>query len=436
MDELIAALKQKADQTPAGQWVRGSRYQDTKLGRHPTRYDLDRASTTHPIYISHSSGHVSAVNSLALQLANVTKETPDPRGGAFDRDEAGVPNGVLRESAGGIVRSAGPESPEPTEQEKLEGLQRQLREYVAHGITSIQVAGTSLSSVDDLRRAQAAGPPVRIYAMLRQGEIERARELRTAPEYFTDSLKLGAIKHFHGNSLSGQTCWLYEPYAGRPDYFGIPPKNSQEQLNEVVWQIHEAGLQSCIHSNGDREIDMVLDAYEAALEQTPRDDHRHRIEHASIVNERILARVKKLGVVLALHSYVYEHGDKMEAYGEARWKWMHANRTAIELGIPVAGNSDAPVSTARPLLRIQSMVTRTSAEGKVYGEEQRVSFAQALQIWTMGSAYASFEEANKGSITPGKLADFVILDQNPSKAAPLEIKDIPVWMTFIGGESY
>jgi predicted amidohydrolase YtcJ len=272
--------------------------------------------------------------------------------------------------------------------------------------------------------------------MLRQGEIERARELRTAPEYFTDSLKLGAIKHFHGNSLSGQTCWLYEPYAGRPDYFGIPPKNSQEQLNEVVWQIHEAGLQSCIHSNGDREIDMVLDAYEAALEQTPRDDHRHRIEHASIVNERILARVKKLGVVLALHSYVYEHGDKMEAYGEARWKWMHANRTAIELGIPVAGNSDAPVSTARPLLRIQSMVTRTSAEGKVYGEEQRVSFAQALQIWTMGSAYASFEEANKGSITPGKLADFVILDQNPSKAAPLEIKDIPVWMTFIGGESY
>lgn len=434
MDELIAALKRKADKTPDGEWVFGDRYEDTKLGGHPTRYDLDRASTRHPILISHSSGHVAAANSMALSLAKVTKETPDPRGGAFDRDENGIPNGVLREASRSIVRNAGPRALEPTAQEKREGLQRQFREYVERGITSIQIAGTRFDSLHDYRDAQVAGPPVRIYAMLRVDELDKIVEQRLNSEFRSEYFKLGAVKHFHGNSLSGQTCWLYEPYSNRPDYFGIPPRASQEELDQVVWRIHEAGLQACIHSNGDREIDMVLNAYERALQKLPRPDHRHRIEHASIMNEQILQRVKSLDVVLALHSYVYEHGDKMEAYGEHRWNWMHANRSALDLGIPVAGNSDAPVSKAIPLLRIQSMMTRQSAEGKVYGADQRVTFAQALENWTHGSAFASFDDDNRGTIAVGKLADFVVLNTDPRQVEPHEVGEIQVDLTVIGGE--
>ena len=187
------------------------------------------------------------------------------------------------------------------------------------------------------------------------------------------------------------------------------------------------------HSNGDREIDMVLDAIEKALREFPRDDHRHRIEHCSVVNLQILKRIKKLGVVLALHSYIYEHGDKMEDYGSWRWPMMHPNRLALEMGIIVAGNSDSPVSAADPLLRIQSMVSRKTAEGKVYGSEQKVSVEDAIRIWTMGSAYASFEEDIKGSIETGKLADFVILSRNPTQVSPDSIKDIKVERTFIGG---
>ena len=188
------------------------------------------------------------------------------------------------------------------------------------------------------------------------------------------------------------------------------------------------------HSNGDREIDMVLDAIERALQKLPRIDHRHRIEHCSVANQRILERVKKLGVVLALHSYIYEHGDKMEEYGPSRWTMMHPNRSAIEMGIVVAGNSDSGVSAAHPMLRIQSMVTRMTAEGKVYGPEQKVSVDEAIWIWTMGSAYASFEEDIKGSIEVGKLADFVILSQDPNLVHPETIKEIVVEKTYVGGK--
>ena len=193
-------------------------------------------------------------------------------------------------------------------------------------------------------------------------------------------------------------------------------------------------FQAAVHSNGDREIDMVLEAIEKAVTRLSRDNHRHRIEHASVSNERILEHVKRLGVVLALHSYVYEHGDKMEAYGSKRIAMMHPNRTASEMGIPVAGNSDYGVSAADPLLRIQSMVTRTSAEGKVYGAQQRVTPEMAIRIWTLGSAYALFEEDIKGSIEVGKLADFVILSDDPTRARPTAIKDILVQRTVIGGE--
>jgi predicted amidohydrolase YtcJ len=434
MEDLIAAIRRKANRTPKGLLITGRGYQETKLGRHPTRQDLDKATTDHPVLITHSSGHLSVCNSAALELAKVTRDTADPKGGEFQRDEQGEPTGLLKERAASIVRSAAPR-PDVPDAEKSAGYSTCFRLFVANGLTGVHVAGTDPGSAKALAAARRKDCPVRLYIMLRESHIDRAVELKRDMAADKWGVRYGAIKSFHGSSLSGQTAWLYEPYANRADYFGLAPARSRADLEALVLRIHKAGLQSCIHSNGDREIDMVLDAYEAALKAAPRPNHRHRIEHCSIVNEAILKRIKALDLVIAPHSYVYEHGDKIENFGSARWDWMFPNRSLIDQGTVVAGNSDYPVSAAVPLLRIHDMVNRTSAARKVYGPKQRCTVEQALRAFTLGSAYAEFAEKHKGSITAGKLADFVVLDRDPREVDPKTIKDIAVLRTVIGGET-
>jgi predicted amidohydrolase YtcJ len=431
---LIAAIRRKAARTPKGQLIRGFGYQETKLGRHPTRQDLDRATTDHPVLIGHSSGHLSVCNSAALKLAKVTRKTPDPRGGKFERDEKGEPTGLLKERAAGVVRAAVPRVEVP-DSEKVAAYRTCLRRFLAKGLTGVHVAGTDPANARLLTLARGKGCPVRLYIMLRESHIERAVKLKRDTPADEWGVRYGAIKSFYGNSLSGQTAWLYKPYTHKADYFGIAPGRSRASLKALVLRIHKAGLQSCIHSNGDREIDIVLDAYAAALKKAPRRNHRHRIEHCSVVNRSILKRIKDLKLVIAPHSYVYEHGDKMENFGAARWNWMHPNRSLIEQGTVVAGNSDYPISAAVPLLRIHDLVNRTSAEGKVYGPKQRCTIDQALRAFTLGSAYAEFAEKQKGSIEAGKLADFVVLNRAPRKVAAKALKDIVVLRTVIGGET-
>jgi len=434
MEELIAAIRRKAEKTPKGMLIAGSGYQETKLGRHPTRQDLDKATTEHPVIITHSSGHLSVCNSAALALAGVTKDTPNPKGGEFQRDEKGEPTGLLKERAAGIVRSAAPRQ-DASESDKLDGYRTCLHQFLANGLTGVHVAGTDPGSAAMLTAARRKDCPMRLYIMLREGNIDRAVELKRNTPADEWGVRYGAIKSFYGNSLSGQTAWLYEPYANQTDYFGLEPGRSRASLNALVLRIHKAGLQSCIHSNGDREIDIVLDAYEAALKAAPRPNHRHRIEHCSVVNEKILNRIKALDLVIAPHSYIYEHGDKIENFGAARWDWMIPNRSLIDQGTVIAGNSDYPISAAKPMLRIHDMVNRTSAEGKLYGPKQRCTIDQALRAFTLGSAYAEFAEEQKGSIEAGKLADFVVLERDPRKVDAKAIKDIAVLRTVIGGET-
>jgi predicted amidohydrolase YtcJ len=434
IEDLIAAVRRKAARTPKGMLIAGTGYQETKLGRHPTRQDLDRATTDHPVVITHSSGHLSVCNSAALKLARVTKDTADPEGGKFERDDKDEPTGLLKERAAGIVRAAAPRQEVP-ESDTLAGYRTCFRRFLANGLTGVHVAGTDPDAARFMTAARRTDCPVRLYVMLREGHIDRAVELKKATPADEWGVRYGAIKSFYGNSLSGQTAWLYEPYPDRADYFGLPPGRSRASLEALVLRIHKAGLQSCIHSNGDREIDAVLDAYEAALKEAPRSNHRHRIEHCSVVNEAILKRIKALNLVIAPHSYVYEHGDKMVNFGPGRWDWMLPNRSLIDQGTVVAGNSDYPISAAVPLLRIHDMVNRTSAEGKVFGPKQRCTVDQALRAFTLGSAYAEFAEERKGSIEAGKLADFVVLDRDPYKADPKTIKDVAVLRTVVGGET-
>jgi len=441
IDELLETLRARARKSAEGEWVLGWGYEDTKLGRHPGRQDLDRVSEAHPVLIFHSSGHVAAANSYALQGAGIDRETPDPEGGSFDRDAEGAPTGVCRESpAFGLLFTEKNPRPQPSLGNAVRSLRDRFDVFHADGITSLGDAWVTPGSFVAYLAAFASGARMRVNLMFGDEHLLFARFARGLESLGLlswigeDRLRVGPIKVFHGNSLSGQTCWLYEPYADRPDYYGVPPARDQEQLEEHFQEIHSAGFQLAVHSNGDREIDMVLEAIAEALELEPRADHRHRIEHASIVNPRILRRAQELGVVLALHSYVYEHGDKMKAYGESRYPWMHANRSALELGILVPGSSDFPVSAAHPMTRIQSLVTRASAEGAVYGPEQRLSPEQAIGIFTQGGAYASFQEDSKGSIEEGKLADLVVLSSHPMTTPARQLRDIRVELTMIGGE--
>ena len=445
IEDLVAALRAKADVTPSGQWIQGRGYQDSKLGRHPTRRDLDEVSKRHLITITHSSGHVGVVNSTVLEKAGVGPNTSDPAGGAYDREPDGQPNGVCRESAAKLVREAtGVELPVATPEEEKEGMVLCLRDFVARGITSIAEAGVLPDRLSLYQRLlDGSDLPLRVTMMIYyEPEILEAMErlnLRTG--FGSSMLKIGPLKLFAGNSLSGKTCWLSEPYIGShkddcPPYYGIPhPLVSSGQLKDIILEGHRAGFQWAVHSNGDRDIDALLDAYANALEQYPRKDHRHRIEHCSIVGKdtRILERIKSLGVIPVFHEYTYEHGDKYGDYGEERIAMMHAYRSALDLGIQPAGHSDWPVSAADPMIRIQSMVTRKSAQGAVYGPRQKVSPEEALYVWTMGNARAIFEERERGSIQAGKLADLVILSADPTQAPADSIKDIVVEKTILGG---
>ena len=436
MDELIAALKAKAARTPPGQLVSGTRYQDTKLGRHPTRYDLDKASTEHPISISHSSGHIIVVNSYILQASGITKDTKDPPGGSFDRDPDGTPNGVIRESARSLLRrtGGGGEARVPFADE-VQGYLRDFRYFAERGITSAGIAGGSPQSFRLYEAVRDAGGPVRMGFMFSEGSFSSLQGLGLKSGFGDDRLRVTSMKVFHGNSLSGRTCWLSEEYSDQPGYFGIPPARKQDALDTAFQNMHDAGFQIATHSNGDREIDMVLTAIERAQAKNPRPDARHRIEHASVMNQSLLERAKKAGVILVFHSYMWEHGDKLASYGEKRLAMIHPYRTAIDMGIHVAGHSDSTVSAADPLLRIQDMVTRKGENGIGYGVNQRISVEEAIKVWTLDGAYATFEEHDKGSIEPGKLADFAVLRKDPRKVPPDTIKDIVVDATYVGGKN-
>jgi predicted amidohydrolase YtcJ len=449
LDELVAALKRKAAITPAGKIVNGYGYNDVSLGRHPNRHDLDQVSATQPVSITHGSGHITVVNTYMLEAAHISKETPDPAGGALDRDPDGTPNGVLRESARGLLgaarrlereasngdKAAGSEERMSIPHDKeIEGYLNCFRQYAARGITSVSVAGGNSSLFRTMQELRGGGNPVRVGFMFSATSFDELQAAGIERGFGDDHLRITALKTFQGNSLSGRTAWLSEAYSDRPGYFGIPPARTQEKLDDDFAKWWDAGWQVATHSNGDREIDMVLTAIERAEAKNPRPDARWRIEHASVMNQGLLDRARKDDVILVFHSYMWEYGDILASYGPDRLSMMHAYRSAIDMGIPVAGHSDSPISAANPLLRIQDMVTRKSSEGVARGQNQRINVDEALRVWTLGGAYATFEENIKGSITAGKLADFVVLEKDPRKVPPDTIKDIFLEATYVGGE--
>jgi len=439
IEGVLEALRESSGERAAGEWILGWGYEETKLGRFLTRYDLDRVSEDHPVLVLHSSGHVAMVNSRALEGAGIDSRSPDPPGGRLERGSDGEPTGVIRENWEALFTRDQP-MPSPGFSDAAAYLKGQLEMFARAGVTSISDALVRPDSFFLYLHAAMTGARTRVRLMFRDEHLGFARLVRWLDTIGVldilgrGRLRIGPIKVFHGNSLSGGTCWLSEPYAGRPDDYGVPPARTQEELNAHLLEIHSAGFQLAVHSNGDREIAMLLDAFEFLQQEAPRPDPRHRIEHASVMNPELLRRSRELGVVLVFMAYLWEHGDKMEQYGEARFPWLNPYRAALRAGVALADHSDYPISTAFGLNALHGMTTRMSEEGKVYGAEQRIDAVDALRISALGGAYASFEEERKGSLEIGKLADLVVLSRDPSLVPPEQLRDLRVEMTFIGGE--
>ena len=439
MANLIALLKRKAEVTPKGMIIRGTAYNEFKLGAQPTRDWLDQASTDHPILITHASGHVSAVNSYLLRISGINKDSKDPPGGALERGVDGEPDGIIKESARRLLtHDASLEPPKPTAAEELDGYRLYFRSLVASGITSIGDCWTTPAKVQLYRTLVDEHFPLRFNCYIGMDYLDQVldgRIQRTSGPW----LRVEGIKIFHGNSLSGKTCWLHEPYdtvnprSGLRDYYGIPPARSQASLDSLVLKIQRAGLQIACHSNGDREIEMVLTAYERAKQADPRPDMRHRIEHCSITNQGILDRILRDSVVPVFHSYANELGDQLRVYGPKRLAMIMPTRTATDMGIIWAMHSDYPISRFEPMKRLDGAVNRKAPSGVVIGDNQRIGVEEAIKAFTLGGAYTTHEEGVKGRVVAGEYADLVVLDQDPTAISTSDLPEVGIVMTIVGG---
>ena len=430
IQEVIA---ERAATTPPGEWVLGYMYDDTKLeeGRPLLRTDLDEAAPNHPVRVGHRGGHTSVYNSAAFEVAGITAATPDPFGGHF-YVEGGQLTGKVAERANAMltrhIRS------ESTREERQAGIKKIGQMMNAAGLTSVHQTGTSSNDYVAYQDAYAAGElTYRGYLLARGGTYPSLRDAGIRSGFGDEWIKVGAVKYAADGSASERTMAMSTPYVGRPDDFGISTM-TQEEIHEVVEDAHRSGWQIGIHANGDVTIDRVLKAYERVQREWPRPDPRHRIEHCSLVNPDLLQRIKDLGAVpTPFYTYVHYHGEKWDQYGQEKMEWMFAHRSFLDYGIPVAPASDYTPGPFEPLMALQSMVTRKDFRGNVWGASQKVTLDEAIRICTMGGAYAAFEENVKGSITPGKLADFTVLAEDPHDVDPDHIKEIRVARTVVGG---
>ena len=442
--DIQKAVLRETRQKPPGEWVRGVGYDDTKTqpGAVLTRRELDEVAPDHPVLIQQISGHWGVVNSKALEVGGIREDSRDPKGGAYGRDPAtGRLNGILYEQAEFAFVFEGttgqpPIIPPFSLKDRIRGLRLAGSRYLASGITSVHDALVSALTMETYQEVRKRGNlRLRVYMLISIEYLPQLRALNLRTGFGDEWLRIGGVKILADGGIAGRTAYLSEPYVGSEDR-GILAVESEQALHDSIRQGHEAGFQVCVHANGDRVIEMTLDGFEKALEKFSRKDHRHRLEHCTVVNPDILKRIKRLKMLVTpFGSYIYHHGEKMiPYYGAKRVEMMFAHRSFLDYGIAVSGASDSPCGPYEPLLAIQSCVTRKSAAGELLAARQKITVEEAIRLYTMASAYASFEENIKGSITPGKLADAVVLGADPRKVDPHEIKDIPVEMTIVGGE--
>ncbi len=435
---IIDKLRAKAAQTPPGTWVEGYFFDDTKLkdNRPLNVHDLDQVSKDHPVAVHHRGGHTAFYNSKAFELADVNRSTPNPPGGTFDRDAAGNLNGRVTDRAMNALNRAGKRTTY-TEAQRMqrdrEGLAYISKQFVRYGVTSVHHEGGNLEALQQVR---ARGELLHRVSYEAAGKVLDAMISGGIMSGFGDEwIRLGATsEHTVDGSFSERTMALSTPYPGiTPPYKGNLTE-SQDELNAWIERVHRAGIQVNCHANGDVAIDMFLNAVERAQKLFPRPDARPKITHCTLINDDLVRRIKTLGAVpAAFTTYAYYNSDKFGFYGEDLMKRCMAYRSFLDAGIPAAAGSDFSPGPFDPRMAIQGMVTRTGWDGKTWGANQRITVEEALRVNTLNGAYNSHEEAIKGSILPGKLADFVVLSGDPFTVDKEKIKDLQIVRTVVGG---
>lgn len=431
--DLQAALRERMKSVSADRWITGRGYDDTLLkeSRHPTRDDLDAVSKDRPIWIVHVSGHLGVANSRALAIAGITRETPKPAGGVIRRDaRTGEPNGVIEESLGVVTKFL----PAYTHPQNLEATAAASEIYLRQGVTTAIIASGDRNSIAALKRAEQSGAlKIRVRSM---------RMMRTVqlPEAAAGAglVSVGGVKMQQDGSLQGLTGYLTKPYSTGETNFRGYALRGREALTAMVRVAHKSGLQIAIHGNGDAAIDDILYAFAAAQREFPRADARHRIEHCQTVREDQLDKIKELGITPSFFvGHVYYWGDRHRDLflGPERANRISPLESARRRGIRFTLHDDTPVTPVNPLLLVWGAVNRLTRDGKPLGPEQRIGVMDALRAVTCDAAWQNFEEARKGSIEVGKLADFAILTGNPLTTPAIKLREIEVTETVVGGKS-
>ncbi len=433
--EIQAALREKAAKTPAGEWVLGFKYDDTKTsdGRPLKIEDLDAAVPDHPVQIEHRGGHTVYCNSLAFEKAGINEKTPDPAGGKIDHHPAtGKLSGRVAESARGLFNKVIPES--LTRDDHREGVKLISKMLAKTGITSATEAQGTPTDLLAYQDAREAGELLyRAYCFINYRYIDSMIAAGVRTGLGDEWVRVGAMKLVCDGSISERTARLSTAYEGKPNDFGILVM-TEDELYEYGRKAHLAGWQLGTHSNGDVGIDTTLRVYERLQKEYPRHDPRYRLEHCTVVNDGLVARIKALGAIpTPFSTYVYYHGEKMKYYGAERLNHMFALRSFLDAGIPATQASDYPPGEFVPMMALQSEVTRTDMKGNVWGAKQKITVDEAIRVGTVNGAHASFEENLKGSLEAGKVADLVVLGRDPYKEDPMKLVTIPVERTMAGG---
>jgi len=435
---IVGKLKAKAQTLPPGTWIEGHFFDDTKLrdtrGLH--KKDLDEVSKDHPVVVRHRGGHTSFYNSKAFEMAGITKTTPDPRGGTYDKDPNGELNGRVTDLAMEPFRKVGTRqtfTAAEAEKRSRDGIAHISKQFARYGLTSVHHEGGDLAAMQDVRARGDLAHRISYETSGRSLDAMINAGIKTG--FGDEWIKFGATsEHTVDGSFSERTMALSIPYPGvRPPFKGNVTE-TQDDLNAWVERVHRAGIQVNCHANGDVAIDMYLTAFEKAMKVAPRADARPKITHCTLITDDILKRMKTLGAVPAMFTtYAYYNPDKFVYYGEELMKRSMAYRSMVDTGIVAAAGSDFGPGPFAPLMGIQGMVTRKGWDGKTWGANQRITVDEAIRVNTYNGAWASREEKIKGSITAGKLADYVVLAQEPHSIDPEKIKDIQIVRTVVGG---
>ena len=437
IDSIITKLREKARATPPGMWVEGFFHDDTKLKdkRRLTLRDLDQVSTEHPVCVHHRGGHTAFYNSKAFELAKVTRETPAPAGGTFDKDVSGDLNGRATDTAMDVLDAAGRRaqfSAAENERRERAGMAHISKQFARYGLTTVHHEGGNLATLQDVR---ASGELRHRVSYEPYGDVLESMitsGIRTG--FGDDWIRFGATaEHTIDGSFSERTMAMSVPFPGTT-YKGNVTE-TQPTLDAWVERVHRAGIQVNCHANGDVAIDMYLTAIERALKKFPRADARPKITHCTLVDDSLVRRIKAVdGIPSMFTTYAYYNSDKFPFYGQDLMKRIMAYRSMIDAGVKVTGGSDFFPGPFAVLMGIQGMVTRTGWDGQTWGANQRITVDEAIRVNTLNGAYASHEEGRKGSIAVGKLADFVMLADDPHTVKPDAIKDIRIVKTVVGGE--